>query len=300
MKTLKRTKIVTFIYAVLTLLTHLTVLFLAIYRLIAVEQKKAVSQTLLSLADELLSYGFVYLCFGFMIIAAILLIAGRICVVEYLRLHEIFWLTQFTGYWIFRLIMKLITEYAKMDLYWRFIKVFSYDMTPCLIWLPVLICLGMNYGKNRKNRELDEMLRFYDNVNKSEIKNPKNRIFQFVTPAILIIIFLIYYFTFYGAMWISDAGMLTFGDRIYKVISPFSIAPIIIELFFLVILIFYSSLILKIIFAAMYMVSIFFSLVAIMGYTSIWDFRFYTIQVVLLAAVIVPKIIAIKGSRIKR
>lgn len=83
-------------------------------------------------------------------------------------------------------------------------------------------------------------------------------------------------------------------------ISPFSIAPIIIELFFLVILIFYSSLILKIIFAAMYMVSIFFSLVAIMGYTSIWDFRFYTIQVVLLAAVIVPKIIAIKGSGIKR
>ncbi|MCI9633636.1 MAG: hypothetical protein HFH18_10440 [Ruminococcus sp.] len=83
-------------------------------------------------------------------------------------------------------------------------------------------------------------------------------------------------------------------------ISLFSIAPIIIELFFLVILIFYSSLILKIIFAAMYMVSIFFSLVAIMGYTSIWDFRFYTIQVVLLAAVIVPKIIAIKGSGIKR
>lgn len=83
-------------------------------------------------------------------------------------------------------------------------------------------------------------------------------------------------------------------------ISLFSIAPIIIELFFPVILIFYSSLILKIIFAAMYMVSIFFSLVAIMGYTSIWDFRFYTIQVVLLAAVIVPKIIAIKGSGIKR
>ena len=189
MKTLKRTKIVTFIYAVLTLLTHLTDLFLAIYRLIAVEQKKAVSQTLLSRADELLSYGFVYLCFGFMIIAAILLIAGRICVVEYLRLHEIFWLTQFTGYWIFRLIMKLITEYAKMDLYWRFIKVFSYDMTPCLIWLPVLIRLGVNYVKNRKNKEFDEMLRFYDKVNKSETKNPKNIIFQFFTPAVLIIIF---------------------------------------------------------------------------------------------------------------
>lgn len=86
---LKRIKIVTFIYAALTLLTHLTALFLAIYRLMS----KNVNQTLLSRADELLSYGFVYLCFGFMIIAAILLIANRICAADYLRLHEIFWLT---------------------------------------------------------------------------------------------------------------------------------------------------------------------------------------------------------------
>lgn len=150
MKTLRRMKIITFIYAMVTLLTHLTALFLAIYRLIAVEQKKAVSQTLLSRANELLSFGFVYLCFGFMIVAAILLIVNRISAAEYLRLHEIFWLTQFIGYWIFRLVMEQITEYAKMDLYWRFIKVFSYDLTPCLILLPVLIRLGMNYMKNRK------------------------------------------------------------------------------------------------------------------------------------------------------
>lgn len=150
MKTLRRMKIITFIYAMVTLLTHLTALFLAIYRLIAVEQKKAVSQTLLSRANELLSFGFVYLCFGFMIVATILLIVNRISAAEYLRLHEIFWLTQFIGYWIFRLVMEQITEYAKMDLYWRFIKVFSYDLTPCLILLPVLIRLGMNYMKNRK------------------------------------------------------------------------------------------------------------------------------------------------------
>lgn len=143
---LKRIKIVTFIYAALTLLTHLTALFLAIYRLMS----KNVNQTLLSRADELLSYGFVYLCFGFMIIAAILLIANRICAADYLRLHEIFWLTQFTGYWIFGLIMKQITEYAKMDLYWRFIKVFSYDMTPCLILLPAVIWLAANHIKHRK------------------------------------------------------------------------------------------------------------------------------------------------------
>lgn len=141
-----------------TLLTHLTALFLAIYRLMA----KGVSQTQLSRANELLSYGFVYLCFGFMIIAAILLIANRISAAGYLRLHEIFWLTQFTGYWIFKLVMKRITEYANMDLYWRFIKVFSYDLTPCLILLPVLIRLGMNYVKNRKNMDLKKELRLLE------------------------------------------------------------------------------------------------------------------------------------------
>lgn len=150
MRILKSIKIITFILAMVTLFTHLAALFLAIYRLIAVEQKKAVSQTMLSRADELLSYGFVYLCFGFMIIAAILLIANRICAADYLRLHEIFWLTQFTGYWIFRLIMKQITEYAKMDLYWRFIKVFSYDLTPCLILLPAVIWLVANHIKHRE------------------------------------------------------------------------------------------------------------------------------------------------------
>jgi hypothetical protein len=61
MKTLKRIKIITFIYAMVTLLMHLTALFLAIYRLIAADQKKAVNQTLLSWTNELLSYGFVYL-----------------------------------------------------------------------------------------------------------------------------------------------------------------------------------------------------------------------------------------------
>ncbi|MCI9633637.1 MAG: hypothetical protein HFH18_10445 [Ruminococcus sp.] len=44
-------------------------------------------------------------------------------------------------------------------------------------------------SKYRKNKEFDEMLRFYDKVNKSETKNPKNIIFQFFTPAVLIIIF---------------------------------------------------------------------------------------------------------------
>lgn len=84
--------------------------------------------------DEILSAGFVVLCFLFMITAAVLLLINRICAIDYLRMQEIFWLTQFTGYWIFRLIMKQITEYAKMDLYGRFIKVFGYDLTPCFMW----------------------------------------------------------------------------------------------------------------------------------------------------------------------
>lgn len=53
MTTLKRIKIITFLYAVITLFTHLTALFLAIYRLIS----KTVNQTLLSRANELLSVG---------------------------------------------------------------------------------------------------------------------------------------------------------------------------------------------------------------------------------------------------
>ena len=97
-----------------------------------------------------------------MIIAAILLIANRISAAGYLRLHEIYWLTQFIGYWIFRSVMELITEYAKMDLYWRFIKVFSYDLTPCLILFPVLIWLGMNYVKNRKNVDFEKELRLLE------------------------------------------------------------------------------------------------------------------------------------------
>lgn len=143
---MRKIKIITFIYAVITLLTHLAALFLAIYRVM----EKTDKQMLLRRADELLSVGFVGLCFVFMVIAAVLLIANRICAADYLRLHEIFWLTQFTGYWIFKRIMMLVTEYAQMDLYWRFIKVFSYNITPCLIWFPVLIWSGTHYIKNRK------------------------------------------------------------------------------------------------------------------------------------------------------
>ncbi len=55
MATSKHIKIITFLYALITLFTHLTALFLAIYRVM----EKAVSQTLLSRAIELLSIGFV-------------------------------------------------------------------------------------------------------------------------------------------------------------------------------------------------------------------------------------------------
>lgn len=150
MTTLKRIKMVTFIYAVITLFTHLTALFLAIYRLMT----KTVSQTMLNRTDELLSVGFLGLCFGFMVIAATLLLTNSICAAGYLRLHEIFWLTQFTGYWIFKLIMRQVTEYAQMDLYWRFIKVFSYDLTPCLILLPAVIWWGVHYKNHDSRRYL--------------------------------------------------------------------------------------------------------------------------------------------------
>ena len=137
-------------YAIATLLVHLTALSAVIFRLEAIDSKIKVSQDMLSRMDEILSVGFVVLCFLFMITAAVLLLINRICAIDYLRMQEIFWLTQFTGYWIFRLIMKQITEYAKMDLYGRFIKVFGYDLTPCLLLLPPVIWLGFKrFGRNK-------------------------------------------------------------------------------------------------------------------------------------------------------
>lgn len=49
--------------------------------------------------------------------------------------------------------------------------------------------------------------------------------------------------------------------------------------------------ILRFLIPAMYIFSVFVSLAALMGYSGIWDLRFYAIQVVLMAAVLVPKII---------
>ena len=142
MGTLKRVKEITLTYAIATLLVHLTALSAVIFRLEAIDSKIKVSQDMLSRMDEILSVGFVVLCF--------LLLINRICAIDYLRMQEIFWLTQFTGYWIFRLIMKQITEYAKMDLYGRFIKVFGYDLTPCLLLLPPVIWLGFKrFGKRK-------------------------------------------------------------------------------------------------------------------------------------------------------
>ena len=116
----------------------------------AIDRKIKVSQDMLNRMDEILSAGFVVLCFLFMITAAVLLLINRIYAIDYLRMQEIFWLTQFTGYWIFRLIMKQITEYAKMDLYGKFIKVFGYDLTPCLLLLPPVIWLGFKrFGRSK-------------------------------------------------------------------------------------------------------------------------------------------------------
>lgn len=148
--TLKKVKGITLTYAIATLLVHLTALSAVIVWLEAIDRKIKVNQALLSRMDEVLSAVFVALCFLFMITAAVLLLINRICAIDYLRMQEIFWLTQFVGYWIFRLIMKQITEYVKMDLYWRFIKVFGYDLTPCLLLLPPVIWLGFKRFRKRK------------------------------------------------------------------------------------------------------------------------------------------------------
>lgn len=86
MGTLKRVKEITLTYAIATLLVHLTALSAVIFRLEAIDRKIKVSQDMLSRMDEILSVGFVVLCFLFMITAAVLLLINRICAIDYLRM----------------------------------------------------------------------------------------------------------------------------------------------------------------------------------------------------------------------
>ncbi len=122
------------------------------------------------------------------------------------------------------------------------------------------------------------------------MKKREKKMLTFLIPTVLICVFLIYYFPIYGIIWISDDKLLAMGDKIYAVISPFTLAPIIVEIFLLGIFIFYTNLILRIIFGIMYIVSFFFSLVALMGYRSISDLRFWAIQIVIIIPVIAVKV----------
>lgn len=122
------------------------------------------------------------------------------------------------------------------------------------------------------------------------MKKREKKILTFLIPTVLICVFLIYYFPIYGIIWVSDDKLLAIGDKIYAVISPFTLAPIIVEIFLLGIFIFYTNLILRIIFGIMYIVSFFLSLVALMGYRSISDLRFWAIQIVIIIPVIAVKV----------
>lgn len=122
------------------------------------------------------------------------------------------------------------------------------------------------------------------------MKKREKKMLTFLIPTVLICVFLIYYFPIYGIIWVSDDKLLAIGDKIYAVISPFTLAPIIVEIFLLGIFIFYTNLILRIIFGIMYIVSFFLSLVALMGYRSISDLRFWAIQIVIIIPVIAVKV----------
>lgn len=109
----------------------------------------------------------------------------------------------------------------------------------------------------------------------------------YIIPAILGILFLIYYFPIYGVVFISsEKVLLTLGDILYRIISPFSLAPIVVGLEMLLIYIFYKSIIHRFIATIFYLISLFFSVVGVMGYTSIFDYLYFIPHIIMICITI--------------
>lgn len=107
-----------------------------------------------------------------------------------------------------------------------------------------------------------------------------------LVPIILSIIYMVYYFPIYGIVGVSDEKLLGLGDEFYAVIDPFWAAPVIAGLLLIVIFVFYKGALWRIIFSVEYIVSLFFSLVALMGYTDLGDLKPYVIHVFVIGIII--------------
>lgn len=114
-----------------------------------------------------------------------------------------------------------------------------------------------------------------------------------VIPAIQIIIFLIYYLPMYGIVFLPSEKLYVLAD-LYEVVNPYSVAPIIVGGFLIFAFIFYTGLIFRSVFCAMYAASIFFSIVAMMKYTSGVNFCPYPVHLVIVCIILVIKILEVE------
>lgn len=143
-------------YAILTLFVHLLALSLVIYRLTAFDKLSLADSNKIDFIAERISMVFLLLCILFVLILAILLLINQITLKRYFICHSVFWMIQFFGFLAFRLILVNITPYARIDLYGRFVKLFSYDSVSYLLLFPIIFQLlkaSIFYFKKRIHKK---------------------------------------------------------------------------------------------------------------------------------------------------
>lgn len=143
------------IYSFVTLGIHWVILFMRVY-MFMLPDSDLPYRTIKLWIDKLPYYAqnltlvFYLFCLIFMAVAAFMLVFSHVSFKEYFYIHSIFWLMQFAGFDIFRRIMSLITVYASMDLYGRFIVLASYKIVPILLYGSLLIRFVEEQYRKRK------------------------------------------------------------------------------------------------------------------------------------------------------
>lgn len=88
---------------------------------------------------EKLNYIFHYMCIVFMAILAIILIAKKISLKQYIYFHGAFWNIQIFGGMVFHIIIQFISEYSDMDLFGRLVHLLNSDIYAYLLVFSILI-----------------------------------------------------------------------------------------------------------------------------------------------------------------
>lgn len=146
-----------FVCSGITLFTHLLALSLMLGRMMLLGIKPAIKNArtvdeVMTRWTEIVTIVFVALCMLYLAVVAFLLVIRRIDIRVFLRLQEVFWAVQFLGYSVYEIIMRMITDYAKIDLYWRLMRVCTYDLTTYLILIPPLIYFLVSYIQRRRRK----------------------------------------------------------------------------------------------------------------------------------------------------